>query len=101
MKKVTKVANCKKIGIETPCPLHWKQLEVTKEKNVKYCNVCEDKVYFCENDEELIKNATKGNCIAFAQVDRSLKDAKYSDRNCDKCGFPIASFRKECWVCKE
>ena len=30
---------------------------------------------------------------------RSLSDLKYADRYCDTCGFPIASFRKYCWVC--
>ena len=31
---------------------------------------------------------------------RALKDSKYSDRTCPDCKYPIASFRKECWVCR-
>ncbi len=30
---------------------------------------------------------------------RALKDAKYSNRLCEYCGFPIATWRKTCWVC--
>lgn len=32
---------------------------------------------------------------------RALKDLKFSDRFCPDCGFPIASFRKTCWVCEK
>ena len=31
---------------------------------------------------------------------RAIRDATRSNRDCETCGYPIASFRKECWVCK-
>lgn len=33
------------------------------------------------------------------EKNRALKDVKFANRYCDRCGFPIASFRKHCWVC--
>jgi len=36
--------------------------------------------------------------IEFEKI-RALKDLKFADRYCDQCGYPIASFRKHCWVC--
>ena len=29
----------------------------------------------------------------------SLKDIKYANRYCSQCNYPIADFRKYCWVC--
>lgn len=30
---------------------------------------------------------------------RALTDVKHADRDCTRCGFPIASWRNSCWVC--
>ena len=32
---------------------------------------------------------------------RSLNDLNFSNRFCEICNYPIADWRKECWVCKQ
>jgi hypothetical protein len=31
---------------------------------------------------------------------RALKNTRYADRDCETCGFPLAPWRKSCWVCE-
>jgi hypothetical protein len=134
MKKNKQVVNCS--IIKKPCPLSWDKLKATSETDTRFCDQCEKKVYFCNDDKEAIKHAKQNHCIAISTVCRSgfpelvlgspgddlnpvteeqlnvlkeshietekvraLKDIKYADRSCETCGYPIAEWRKSCWVC--
>ena len=47
------------------CPKEWKLLSPTSEVGVRFCGVCQQKVYFAATEEELRKLASEGRCAAF------------------------------------
>ena len=57
------IRNCSE-NFKVTCPLLWENLKPTESKNVRYCNGCEQRVYFCENDEETLSHALQNHCVA-------------------------------------
>jgi len=58
------IKHCHLFGFE--CPQKWGHFSKTNEdnRNVRFCDVCENKVYLCKTDEEYEKHKEAGNCVA-------------------------------------
>lgn len=50
------------------CPLSYDELQSTNDPRYRFCNVCEKKVYKCNNMNEAIEHAQKEHCIALNVV---------------------------------
>ena len=52
---------------EFQCPKLWSGMRQTDDPNVRMCDVCLEKVYLCETDEEIVRHARSGHCVAVGQ----------------------------------
>jgi len=46
------------------CPQRWRDLALTDDDAVRYCNVCERKVHACYTDDAVTAHAALGHCVA-------------------------------------
>lgn len=67
------IRNCA-IEFRFRCPHDWNRLDVTEDENVRFCNNCAQKVFFCTSDAEVIAHARLGQCIAMREPDRSINE---------------------------
>lgn len=56
-----KIKNC---TITFNCPKHWEHLDLTDDAFVRTCQICDRGVYHAKNDEQALKFAKEGKCIA-------------------------------------
>jgi len=47
------------------CPKQWTQLAQTPKSTVRFCNQCNQRVYFCLTDKELAQRISEKQCVAF------------------------------------
>ncbi len=47
------------------CNKDWDDLIPLDRNDVKFCDLCREKVYFCKAENEIIFHIKKNNCIAF------------------------------------
>jgi hypothetical protein len=52
------------IRMKFACPRTWQGLQPTAEPDVRHCAQCNQDVYFCRTDEETLRHARAGHCIA-------------------------------------
>jgi hypothetical protein len=64
------IRNCES-AFRFRCPKMWAELSLTASADVRHCTVCDCDVFFCQTDEETIKHAKAGHCIA-----REIPDEK-------------------------
>ena len=57
------IRNCA-VKFKTKCPQTWDALESSPSPEARWCSVCQRDVYFCASDEETLKHAEQGHCIA-------------------------------------
>ena len=59
----TDIRNCK---FAYKCPKRWEELQVIKHEgpDVRHCNKCEQRVFFCRSDEELAMAIRANRCVA-------------------------------------
>lgn len=60
------IRNCP-IKMKFKCPREWESLAVTDKEGVRHCDQCDEDVYFCPTDEETLRHARAGRCIARAE----------------------------------
>lgn len=53
-----------RLRIEFRCPRQWSQLVPTDDATVRYCTECQEPVYLCANDDELVVHAQANHCVA-------------------------------------
>jgi hypothetical protein len=70
MKTQQTVRNCKD-DFAFVCPKLWDKLEPTANPSVRFCNGCKETVYLCRTDEETLRRARDGQCIARERPDES------------------------------
>ncbi len=59
----TKNAHAKyNVNIEYNCPVKWKSLNLTDQKNIRYCSKCNEKVYFVDSMEDYRNLPTESVC---------------------------------------
>jgi hypothetical protein len=47
------------------CPNDWDSLEPQSEPGPRHCQMCNELVYLCESDAEMLSHAEQGHCIAW------------------------------------
>lgn len=58
------VSNCSpKFRLE--CPIQWSSLRGTSDENVRFCEVCQQEVYYCRTPEEVAQRAIRRHCVAY------------------------------------
>lgn len=62
------IRNCD-VRFQTRCPKQWADLTPTDENTVRYCNECQQNVYFCHSSEELKRRTGNDQCVAFCDAD--------------------------------
>lgn len=50
---------------EFQCPKSWNGLTVTERDDERFCNTCQETVYFCSTMEQLEEHTTHRRCVAF------------------------------------
>ncbi|WP_166827833.1 hypothetical protein [Thalassoroseus pseudoceratinae] len=60
-----KVVNCEPV-FRFRCPNRWESLEPTETSDVRYCEECDQRVYFCRSDDEIATHVELRHCVAFA-----------------------------------
>ena len=120
------IRNCKPV-FRFQCPKSWDSLELTNRESIRHCSQCDEKVYYCETDAEMIQHAEAGHCVArqmpglpksmangrpeLSREDREalmrehIEDAKAralarigkTTARCSQCGFPEGELG--CSVC--
>ena len=46
------------------CTAQWDDLEDTDDFSVKFCQYCQKEIYYCSDDEELVKSVRLNRCVA-------------------------------------
>jgi hypothetical protein len=52
------------VRMKLVCPRTWQGLQPTADSNVRHCAQCDQDVYFCRTDQETLRHARAGHCIA-------------------------------------
>lgn len=58
------------VQFELPCPRRWEHLQPTLDAGVRFCGVCEARVYHCETATEARKHAAIGRCVSLVTDER-------------------------------
>jgi len=51
------------------CQKQWMELQSTENQFVRFCDACDQNVFYCHTKEELNERASKNQCVAFANID--------------------------------
>src|SRR5262249_15085774 len=65
----SEIENCDKIHFTFQCPKQWEKLRPTERGAVRFCETCDQSVFYCSSIEEAREHAGMGRCVA---VDASL-----------------------------
>ncbi len=49
------------------CTKQWEKLEETDQESIRFCYDCQKEVYYCEDDQELLKSIKLNRCVAFSR----------------------------------
>ena len=74
------------------CPKDWGSLASTDREDVRYCNACEKRVYYCTNVPEARGHASRGECVALdLRAMRWPSDVQppYGFTHCPACGADV------------
>ena len=55
--------NCQSLPWEFKCTLDWEQLEQTEFDDVRFCTLCDEKVYTAYSKAELKRLVSQGSCV--------------------------------------
>jgi hypothetical protein len=54
------------------CDKDWDDLDDIGESDIRFCQTCQNEVYFCNDDDELVENVKRNRCVAFVN-DQGLR----------------------------
>ena len=57
------------------CPKQWQELQETQNESVRFCDLCQENVFYCTDKKEADIHARQGHCIA---IDRQLSSDVYN-----------------------
>lgn len=55
---------------EYQCPKRWDELTMTQRSSERFCESCNDTVYFCTSEKQLQEHTSQRRCVAFDLRDR-------------------------------
>ena len=79
------IENCE-YRFDFKCPLTWESLELTENRDVRFCKSCIRNVYQCKTKEDFIYHSKAGHCISIQPFDDDPLDN--IDRSERLMGFP-------------
>jgi uncharacterized protein (TIGR02996 family) len=59
----TPIENCP-VQFAYPCPKRWEALRPTEDAAVRYCEACQQQVYYCSTLKQARRHAEAGDCVA-------------------------------------
>ncbi len=65
------IRNC---AFRFKCPKEWKSLKPTKKEDQRYCNECNQIVYFCKRGKQLMAAIKEDHCVAIVVGGSSSED---------------------------
>jgi uncharacterized protein (TIGR02996 family) len=75
-----RIVNCDRPHFRFQCPKKWEQLDPTEDDAVRFCETCQQKVYFCSSVQEAGEHARRDDCVAITTLavrqDGDLEDVK-------------------------
>jgi hypothetical protein len=80
MKTQRTIRNCPLPVFSQECPRQWEELVPTEHASVRHCGQCDQDVYLCSTDDETLRHARAGHCIAKAIPDGSELQDMYLGR---------------------
>ncbi len=63
MLDLTRIENCR-LEFEFRCPARWEKLKPTEHDDIRFCQSCRKKVYFCGSIQQAKNHAHAGRCVA-------------------------------------
>lgn len=80
-----RIENCE-YRFDFKCPLTWSSLELTENKDVRFCKSCVRNVYQCQTKEDFFYHSKAGHCIS---VQPSIGEDQFTiDGSRELMGFP-------------
>jgi len=70
---------CETVSWKFKCPKKWGDLTLTYDPKVRFCNACSEKVYFCDDAEELSLRSRERVCVAFFQNPYDKPNPDYAE----------------------
>ena len=61
--KIGSAIDCQSLEWEFKCPLKWSKLKKTKFDDVRFCTLCEERVYTAYSKAELKRLTSQGSCV--------------------------------------
>jgi hypothetical protein len=58
-----------KCELKFMCEKTWESLAETNERDIKFCDFCLEKVYYCHTKSDFIEAASKNLCVAYNSED--------------------------------
>ena len=77
------------------CPKYWQKLQKTESDSIRFCDACQENVYYCTDKKEAEQHARKGHCIAIASELTTAVDEQYDDSQYMFMGIVQAKTRPE------
>lgn len=59
------------------CPKSWNSLEATADDSIRFCDACQENVFYCTDKQEADRHARQGHCIAIASKLTTAVDNQY------------------------
>jgi uncharacterized protein (TIGR02996 family) len=59
-----RIEKCWPLRFAFQCPMQWDKLAPTEARSERFCNSCQQTVYYCATQEEAIGHANVGHCVA-------------------------------------
>jgi uncharacterized protein (TIGR02996 family) len=59
-----RIEKCWPLRFAFQCPRQWDKLVPTEARSQRFCNACQEAVYYCATQEEAIRHANVGHCVA-------------------------------------
>ena len=50
------------------CPKNWNTLQKTESDSVRFCDACQESVYYCADPQEVNRHAHQGHCVAISSL---------------------------------
>jgi hypothetical protein len=54
----------KEVALGFTCPATWQSFDPTDSPDVRFCQVCREKVYLCQTPQEFVERGERGQCVA-------------------------------------
>ena len=60
------IRNCK---FAFKCEERWAYLQTTEDDNVRFCDSCQQQVFFCKTDDELLIAIKNNRCVSIESLE--------------------------------